>query len=70
MKKLLKIEKWIIATTTEKEVIYNCSEHGVFGKRIDVADGLCIHKDCKGVVTKVENIEQLREQCRKDLKLD
>lgn len=69
MKKLLKIEKWLIATTTENETVYNCSEHGIFAKRNDVADGKCVHKDCNGIVSEVENINELRNQCKKDLGL-
>ena len=54
MKKLLKVEKWIIASS-KNDVVYRCSEHGIFAKRKDVADGKCVRTNCNGIVEEVES---------------
>lgn len=69
MKKLLKIEKHIIAIS-KNEVVYRCSEHGIFAKRKDVADGKCVYKNCNGIIEEVQNIEELRKQCSAELGYD
>ena len=69
MKKLLKVEKWIIASS-KNDVVYRCSEHGIFAKRKDVADGKCVRTNCNGIVEEVENIEELRKQCITELGYD
>lgn len=62
----LKIEKTIIATAGENYETYDCSVHGVFQKRKDVDDGKCPYK-CEGIVSKIDNIEELRVQFKKEL---
>lgn len=68
MKRLLKVEKILIATTdTAKYTTYRCAEHGVFQQRNDVKTGLCpyCHKEYKPV----DNIDQLKVKCREELGL-
>lgn len=68
MKRLLKVEKILIATVdTSKFTTYRCAEHGIFQQRNDVKTGLCpyCHKEYKPV----DNIDQFKEKFRQELGL-
>lgn len=62
MRKYNKSEKMIITLSDDNYTTYDCTEHGIFQKRKDVDDGKCPYTNCKGVVTPVENIKELREK--------
>lgn len=65
-RKYLKIEKTIIETDGENYETCDCSIHGVFQKRKDVDDGKYPYK-CEDIVSKMDNIEELRVQFKKEL---
>lgn len=68
MKRLLKVEKILIATTdTTKYITYRCAEHGVFQQRNDIKNGLCPY--CHEEYKPVDNIDQLKEKYREELGL-
>jgi len=69
MRRLQKTEKMIIATVDDNYTTYDCSEHGIFQKRNDVDDGKCPYSTCKGVVSLVKNIGELKEKFKKELGL-
>ena len=48
---------------------YDCTEHGIFQKRKDVDDGKCPYSTCKGKVSLVENIDELKEKYKLELGL-
>ena len=65
-KKFAKTEKVIIAMDNgENYNTYRCDEHGVFQKRKDVDDSKCPY--CKKACNPVENIDELRQQFKKEL---
>jgi len=67
MRKLQKTEKMIIAMVDDNYITYDCTEHGIFQKRKDVDDGKCPYSTCKGTVSLVENINELKEKYKLEL---
>ena len=69
MRRLSKVEKLIIAEYDEEFNAYDCSEHGIFMRRKDKDDSKCLYSNCEGIVTTVNNIEELRDKYKKELNL-
>ena len=67
MRKLQKTEKIIIAIVDDNYTTYDCTEHGIFQIRKDTDDGKCPYSTCKGKVSLVENIAELKEKYRTEL---
>jgi hypothetical protein len=67
MRKLQKTEKMIIAMADDNYTTYDCTEHGIYQKRKDVDDGKCPYSTCKGKVSLVENIDELKEKYKLEL---
>jgi len=66
MGKYLKAEKVIIAMHDDSVNTYQCSIHGVFSKRKDVDDKKC-GPNCKGEITVIENVNELKEKFKEEL---
>lgn len=69
MRRLSKVEKFIIAEYDEEFNAYYCSKHGIFMRSKDKDDGKCLYSNCEGVVTIVHDIEELKEKYKKELNL-
>jgi hypothetical protein len=64
VRRLKKIEKIIIANMSDNYIVFDCTEHGIFGVRNDVQNTKCIYQNCNGNQSKIDNIEELKEKYR------
>ena len=66
--KFTKSEKQLIALVyNDNYVAYKCTDHSLFFQRKDVANAECTY--CKKVCKEIQNISELKEEFKKELKL-